>query len=147
MPIIRTRNLRKVFRSVKRVSGPLGALRTLVSREYEDRVAVDNVTVSLAAGELVGSIGRNGAGKTTTIKMLTGIRVPSSGEVEIAGIVPYARRRENARNIGVVFGQRSQLYWDLALIESFELLRAIYAIPKDRYKENLQRFIEMLEME
>ena len=146
MPIIETRDLRKVFRAVKRVPGPLGALRTLFSRAYEDRVAVAGVTMSLEPGELVGYIGPNGAGKSTTIKMLTGILVPTSGSVVVAGLVPWKRRQENARNIGVVFGQRSQLYWDLPLVESFELLRAIYGIAWDRYRRNLDEFVELLEM-
>ena len=147
MPIIRTHDLRKTFRSPKRRTGAAGALLTLFSREYEEKVAVRDVSMELEAGELVGYIGPNGAGKSTTIKMLTGILVPTSGTIEVAGLVPSERRRENARNIGVVFGQRSQLYWDLPLVESFELLRAIYAIPPDTYRRNLQRFIEMLEME
>lgn len=147
MPIIRTRGLRKVFRSVKRVPGAAGALRTLFSRSYEDKVAVRDVDMDIEAGELVGYIGPNGAGKSTTIKMLTGILVPTSGTVEVAGIVPYRDRKRNARNIGVVFGQRSQLYWDLPLIESFELLRAIYSVPRDRYKHNLATFTRILEME
>jgi ABC-2 type transport system ATP-binding protein len=146
-PIIRTHDLRKTFRTPKRRPGVAGALRTLFSREYEDKIAVRDVNMELEAGELVGYIGPNGAGKSTTIKMLTGILVPTSGTIEVSGLVPYERRNENARNIGVVFGQRSQLYWDLPLVESFELLRAIYSIPQDRYKRNLQRFIEMLEME
>jgi ABC-2 type transport system ATP-binding protein len=146
MPIIETRDLRKVFRSVKRTPGALGALRTLFTREYVERAAVEDVTMSLEAGELVGYIGPNGAGKSTTIKMLTGILVPTSGTVRVAGLVPYLERKRNARNIGVVFGQRSQLYWDLPLIESFELLRAIYSIPKDRYENNLADFNELLEM-
>jgi ABC-2 type transport system ATP-binding protein len=147
MPIVRTRELRKVFRSVKRAPGALGALKTLFSREYEDKVAVSGIEVSIEAGELVGYIGPNGAGKSTTIKMLTGILVPTSGRIEVAGLVPYERRRENARNIGVVFGQRSQLYWDLPLVESFELLRAIYGIPRDRYKADLAAFVELLQMD
>ena len=146
-PIIRTHDLRKTFRTPKRRPGVGGALRTLFSREYEDKVAVRDVTMELEAGELVGYIGPNGAGKSTTIKMLTGILVPTSGTIEVAGLVPSERRNENARNIGVVFGQRSQLYWDLPLVESFELLRAIYSIPRDRYERNVQRFKEMLEME
>jgi ABC-2 type transport system ATP-binding protein len=145
--VIRTRGLRKTFRSVKRQTGIGGALRTLVSRDYVERVAVDDVTMSLDAGELVGYIGPNGAGKSTTIKMLTGILVPTAGEIEVAGLVPYRERKKNARNIGVVFGQRSQLYWDLPLRESFELLRAIYAIPRDRYKQNLAEFTALLEMD
>ncbi len=145
--IIETGDLRKVFRTVKRVPGALGALRTLFSGSYEDRVAVAGITMSLEPGELVGYIGPNGAGKSTTIKMLTGILVPTSGTVRVAGLVPSERRQENARNIGVVFGQRSQLYWDLPLIESFELLRAIYGIPRDRYQRNLDEFVTILEMD
>ena len=145
--MIQTRDLRKVFRSVVRRPGVAGTLRTLFSREYEDKVAVEGISMQLEAGELVGYIGPNGAGKSTTIKMLTGILVPTSGEVRVNGLVPFARRKENARNIGVVFGQRSQLYWDLPLVETFELLRAIYAIPAARYKANLDHFIEVLDME
>ena len=146
MPIIETRDLRKVFRSVKRTPGALGAIKTLFSRETVERVAVEGVTMSLEAGELVGYIGPNGAGKSTTIKMLTGILVPTSGEIHVAGLVPHLERKKNARNIGVVFGQRSQLYWDLPLVESFELLRAIYAVPRDRYKANMAEFTQLLEM-
>ncbi len=146
MPIIETRELRKVFRSVKRTPGALGALKTLFSRETVERVAVADVSMSLEAGELVGYIGPNGAGKSTTIKMMTGILTPTSGAIAVAGIVPHEDRRRNARNIGVVFGQRSQLYWDLPLVESFELLRAIYNVPRDRYRQNLAAFTELLEM-
>jgi ABC-2 type transport system ATP-binding protein len=147
MPIIETRDLKKVFRSVKREPGIGGALAALFSRTYVDKVAVEDVNMSLDAGELVGYIGPNGAGKSTTIKMLTGILVPTSGTIQVAGLVPYAKRSENARNIGVVFGQRSQLYWDLPLRESFELLRAIYGVPRDRYRENLRHFAEILDLD
>jgi ABC-2 type transport system ATP-binding protein len=146
MPMIEARDLRKVFRSLVRRPGVAGTLRTLFSRDYEDKVAVEGVTFALNEGELIGYIGPNGAGKSTTIKMLTGILVPTSGSVRVAGIVPYEQRRANARNIGVVFGQRSQLYWDLPLIESFELLRAIYGIPVTRYRANLEHFTAMLDM-
>jgi len=146
LPIVEARGLRKVFRTLKRTPGALGALRSLFSREYEERVAVDDVTFTIEPGELVGYIGPNGAGKSTTIKMLTGILVPTSGEARVAGLVPWNQRKENARNIGVVFGQRSQLYWDLPLIESFELLRAIYGVPRDQYRRNLDEFVEILEM-
>ena len=146
MPIIETQDLRKVFRSLVRRPGIAGTLRTLFSRDYEDKVAVEGVTMALEAGELVGYIGPNGAGKSTTIKMLTGILVPTSGIVRVDGLVPYEQRKRNARNIGVVFGQRSQLYWDLPLIESFELLRAIYGISAARYRANLDHFTAMLDM-
>ncbi|HEY6325540.1 MAG TPA: ATP-binding cassette domain-containing protein [Candidatus Cybelea sp.] len=147
LPIVETRDLRKIFRTPKRTPGALGALRSLFSREYEERIAVDDVTFSLEPGELVGYIGPNGAGKSTTIKMLTGILVPTSGQVSVAGLVPWKQRKENGRNIGVVFGQRSQLYWDLPLVESFELLRAIYGIPADEYRRNLAEFVDILEMD
>ncbi|HEY2475106.1 MAG TPA: ATP-binding cassette domain-containing protein [Candidatus Cybelea sp.] len=146
LPIVEARDLRKVFRTTKRTPGPLGALRSIFTREYEERVAVDGVSFALEPGELVGYIGPNGAGKSTTIKMLTGILVPTAGEVRVAGLVPWNSRKENARNIGVVFGQRSQLYWDLPLVESFELLRAIYGIPAERYRKNLDEFVAILEM-
>jgi ABC-2 type transport system ATP-binding protein len=146
LPIVETRDLRKVFRTRKRAPGTLGALRSFFSAGYEERVAVGDVTFTLEPGELVGYIGPNGAGKSTTIKMLTGILVPTSGDVRVAGIVPWKQRKENARNIGVVFGQRSQLYWDLPLIESFELLRAIYGVPRDHYRRNLDEFVEILDM-
>jgi ABC-2 type transport system ATP-binding protein len=147
MPIIETRGLRKTFRSVVRGEGLAGAVGALFSRQYEEKVAVENVNISIDEGEVVGYIGPNGAGKSTTIKMLTGILVPTSGTIEVAGIVPYEKRRQNARNIGVVFGQRSQLYWDLPLRESFELLRAIYRVPRAQYRENLAHFVEILDLD
>jgi ABC-2 type transport system ATP-binding protein len=147
MPIIETRALRKTFRSVRRGEGLAGAVGALFSRTYDERVAVDDVTMAVGEGELVGYIGPNGAGKSTTIKMLTGILVPTSGTIEVAGIVPHEQRRRNAKNIGVVFGQRTQLYWDLPLRESFELLRSIYAIPRDRFRRNLDHFTEILALD
>jgi ABC-2 type transport system ATP-binding protein len=147
MAIIETVDLRKVFRSIKREPGVRGAFAALFSREYEEKVAVDRVSFSVEPGEIVGYIGPNGAGKSTTIKMLTGILVPTSGTIRVAGIVPHERREANAENIGVVFGQRSQLYWDLPLRESFELLRSIYDIPRDRYRANLAEFSELLDLE
>src|SRR5471030_837585 len=147
MPIIRTRDLQKVFRSIKRRPGLGGAFSAFFSREYEDKVAVSNINMSLEAGEVVGYIGPNGAGKSTTIKMLTGILVPTSGTIEVAGLVPHQHRQANACNIGVVFGQRSQLYWDLPLRESFELLRAIYDVPRDRYLQNMRAFAAILDLE
>jgi ABC-2 type transport system ATP-binding protein len=146
MPIIQTQALRKTFRSVRRGEGLGGALGALFSRSYVEKTAVADVSMSIDEGEVVGYIGPNGAGKSTTIKMLTGILVPTSGTIDVAGIVPYERRRQNARNIGVVFGQRSQLYWDLPLRESFELLRAIYRVPRARFQANLKRFVEILEL-
>ncbi len=147
MPIIEAVDVRKVFRSIKREPGLGGAVRALFSRTYEEKVAVDGVNFSLEAGDLVGYLGPNGAGKSTTIKMLTGILVPSAGVIRVAGLVPYNDRQRNADNIGAVFGQRSQLYWDLPLRESFELLRAIYDVPRDRFVQNLRHFAEILDLD
>lgn len=144
MSLITVENLRKEFKIAKRQEGALGALKALFSREYTTKVAVDGISFEIKAGEMVGYIGPNGAGKSTTIKILTGILTPSSGRVVVQGLVPYERRQENARRIGVVFGQRTQLWWDLPTIESFELLRHIYRIPADRYRQNIAFFKELL---
>ncbi|MFO7172667.1 MAG: ATP-binding cassette domain-containing protein [Bacillota bacterium] len=142
--IITVENLRKEFRIPRRRPGFLGTLRSLLSPEYEVRTAVDGISFTIRRGELVGYIGPNGAGKSTTIKILTGIMVPTSGRVVVDGLVPYERRVENARRIGVVFGQRTQLWWDLPTIDSFELLRHIYRIPAGVYKQNLELFTDLL---
>ncbi len=147
MAIIEAVRLRKVFRSPEREPGLRGAAKALFTRTYTEKVAVNDVSFSLEPGELVGYIGPNGAGKSTTIKMLTGILVPTSGSLTVAGIVPSARRLDNAANIGAVFGQRSQLYWDLPLRESFALLRAIYDVPRDRYQRTMRQFSAMLGLE
>lgn len=146
-PIISARNLVKEFRTPARYPGRFGALRTLFTRSYTVKRAVEDVSFSVEAGELIGYIGPNGAGKSTTIKMLTGILEPTSGDVEVAGVVPWRRRQVNALNIGVVFGQRSQLWWDLPLIESFDLVAQMYRIDPDRYRANLGRFREILALD
>jgi len=143
-PIISAANLVKTFRSPKRHEGRFGSLRTLFTREYSLTTAVADVSLSIDAGELVGYLGPNGAGKSTTIKMLTGILVPTSGSLLVAGRVPWRQRVENSRSIGVVFGQRSQLWWDLPLVESFDLVARMYRVPDERYKSNLARFREIL---
>ncbi|MGH8792196.1 MAG: ABC transporter ATP-binding protein [Stackebrandtia sp.] len=147
MPFIYTRDLVKEFRRLRPRTGRLAGVRKLFSRDFEAVRAVDGVDVSIEAGELVGYLGPNGAGKSTTIKMLTGILTPTSGEVTVAGVVPWRRRQHNARNIGVVFGQRSQLWWDLPLIDSFRLIGKLYRVPPKRYAENLERFSRLLDME
>jgi len=147
MAIIEAVTLRKVFRARERRPGIGGALVSVFAPQYVDKVAVDDVSFALEPGELVGYIGPNGAGKSTTIKMLTGILVPSSGTLRVAGVVPHEQRTLNAANIGVVFGQRSQLYWDLPLRESFALLRSIYDVPQERYRENMRHFAEILDLE
>ena len=146
MPIIRVHNLVKEFRLPKRQAGLLGSVRTLFTREVTVTRAVDGVSFGIAEGERVGYLGPNGAGKSTTIKMLTGILVPTSGEVEVAGLVPWRDRERNALNIGVVFGQRSQLWWDLPVIESFKLIAKLYRMAPATYSRNLERFVALLDM-
>jgi ABC-2 type transport system ATP-binding protein len=108
--------------------------------------AVDDVTLGIAPGEAVGFLGPNGAGKSTTIKMLTGVLVPTAGRATVCGLDPVRQRRELARRIGVVFGQRSQLWWDLPLTESFDLHGAIHRVPGPRYRERLEECVELLDM-
>jgi ABC-2 type transport system ATP-binding protein len=146
-PIVFCRNVTKEFRTPKRQPGLLGGLRTLFTRDMTIKRAVDDVSFAVDEGELLGYIGPNGAGKSTTIKMLTGILTPTSGVVEVAGIVPWRQRERNALNIGVVFGQRSQLWWDLPLIESFKLVAKMYRVERARYERNLGRFRELLDMD
>lgn len=144
--VIRVRNLSKEFRRPRRFEGPLGGLRTLLTRQHSVVSAVEDVSFDIEPGELVGYLGPNGAGKSTTIKMLTGIMVPTSGTVEIAGLTPWQDRERNARQIGVVFGQRSQLWWDLPVIESFRLVKELYEVPAAMFDANLAMFTELLGM-
>jgi ABC-2 type transport system ATP-binding protein len=146
MSLIEVEDLRKTFNIAVRRPGRFGALRTLLAREYRAVNAVESVSFRMDAGEMVGYIGPNGAGKSTTIKMLTGILVPSSGHLLVDGRVPYVQRIEHVRRIGVVFGQRTQLWWDLPTVESFELLRHIYRIPAARWQANLSACIELLDL-
>jgi len=117
-----------------------------VRRAAEEMKAVDGISFTVEPGEMVGYIGPNGAGKSTTIKMLTGILVPSSGRLRVAGLTPHRDRTELAGRIGVVFGQRTTLWWDLPLRDSFDLLRRIYRVPRERFAENLENFVELLEL-
>jgi ABC-2 type transport system ATP-binding protein len=145
-PIIEVHELRKEFRTFRRREGVLGALQNLFVREYLTVRAVDGVSFAIQPGEMVGYIGANGAGKSTTIKMLTGILVPTSGRVLAYGYVPYRDRRRYTKHVGVVFGQRTQLWWDIAVIESFKLLKEIYEIPEQDYRRRLGLFSEMLNL-
>jgi ABC-2 type transport system ATP-binding protein len=145
-PIIEVQNLSKEFRTFRRREGVRGALQNLFVREYVTVHAVEKVTFSIEPGEMVGYIGANGAGKSTTIKMLTGILVPTSGRVVANGYVPYRDRRRYTKHIGVVFGQRTQLWWDIAVIESFKLLKEIYEIPEADYRRRLGMFSEILNL-
>ena len=144
MPIITVRHLHKDFQIFKHHRGLMGAFRNLFTREFRTVNAVNDVSFSIERGELVGYLGPNGAGKSTTIKMLTGILVPTGGEVCVNGRVPWKERAAHARDIGVVFGQRTNLWWDLPVIESFDLLHYIYRVPDQRYYQNLLRFQDLL---
>ena len=146
MPVIQVENLSKVFRVSRKDAGMAGAVKALFRPRFEAKVAVDGITFSVEPGEMVGYIGVNGAGKSTTIKMLTGILVPSGGKVQVLGRDPHRQRVANAREIGVVFGQRSQLWWDLAFIESLNLVAKIYEVDPARYKQLLDQFAETLEL-
>ncbi len=143
-PIIEVRELTKEFRTFRRREGVLGALQNLFVREYVTVHAVDRVSFTIEPGEMVGYIGANGAGKSTTIKMLTGILVPTGGVVVSYGYVPYRERRRYTKHLGVVFGQRTQLWWDIAVIESFKLLKEIYGVPEADYRRRLDKFAEIL---
>lgn len=147
MAAIEVSNLKREFRQAKRFDGPLGAIRTLLTREYTTRTALNDITFSVGAGESVAYLGPNGAGKSTTIKLLTGILVPTSGSVRVLDNQPHTHRQQNAQRIGVVFGQRSQLWWDLPLMESFDLHRRIYRIEPERFQRNLAFCEEVLRME
>ncbi|GAB4123378.1 MAG: ATP-binding cassette domain-containing protein [Roseiflexaceae bacterium] len=144
MPQIMVEHLRKTFQvPIRKGGGLLGML----NRQYREVHAVEDVSFAIEAGEMIGYLGPNGAGKSTTLKMLTGILVPSGGRIDVAGRSPANQRIEHARQIGVVFGQRTQLWWDLPTIESFELLRHIYRIPLDRWQRNLKIFSDLLDLE
>lgn len=147
MPILQVEDLKKVFHIVKKEPGVRGAIQALFSPHLEAKVAVEDISFAIEPGEIVGYIGVNGAGKSTTIKMLTGVLVPTSGRVTVLGRDPHRQRVANARDIGVVFGQRSQLWWDLALVESLNLVAKIYEVPAARYRHMLKQFSETLELD
>ena len=142
--MIRIQNLTKIFKKPIRKEGVLGMLKTLFSTKYEEIVAVNDINLEIADGEIVGYIGSNGAGKSTTIKMMCGILTPTSGKVLIDGVEPYRNRRKIAAKIGVVFGQKTQLWWDIPLIESFKVLKEIYQISDADYKERMDFLCDTL---
>ena len=146
MSFIEVNNISKAYRINKRGKGIPGMVANLFVPKYEKKQAVKEVSFQIEKGDMVGFIGPNGAGKSTTIKMLSGILHPDSGDIKVNGFVPYKQRKDYVGSIGVVFGQRSQLQWDLPVIDSFELLKAIYRVPQEKYEKNLNRFVEMLDM-
>lgn len=140
--LISVSNISKTFK----VKGKSKGIKGFIKPNYIKKNAVKDISFSINKGEMVGFIGKNGAGKSTTIKMLSGILYPDSGEINIAGYIPHKQRKQYVANIGVVFGQKTQLSWDLPLMDSFELIKQIYRIPNNKYEENLNKFIELLDM-
>lgn len=145
--MIEAEGLSKTFRVARRRPGLLGGLRSVVDPQVRIVHAVRDLSLHIDRGEMIGLVGPNGAGKSTTIKMLTGILVPTGGRVRVAGLDPMRQRRELASRIGVVFGQRSQLWWDLPLIDSLRLLRHLYRVPEKHHSDNLARLRNMLDLD
>jgi ABC-2 type transport system ATP-binding protein len=141
--IIEAKDLNKEFKSLKRES----AIKDLFSRNYKTVKALQNINLEIKKGEFIGIIGPNGAGKSTLIKILTGILTPTSGYAKVMGIIPYKKRQENAKNIGVVFGWRTQLWWDLLVKDSYELIRCLYKIPRGKFDKNLRTFSSILNID
>ena len=147
MPQIHVRNLVRTFRIAERDPGAWGALKGLLHRRYRVVRALSGISLDIQEGELVGYIGPNGAGKSTTVKILSGILVPTSGDCTVLGLVPWQQRTRLAQQLGVVFGQRTQLWWDLPVIESFELLRRIYRVPELAYHQMRDRMVDLLDLD
>jgi ABC-2 type transport system ATP-binding protein len=145
--IIETKHLDKTFQQAVKKPGVVGALKHIVTQEYVNKEAVKDINMCIKEGETVAYVGPNGAGKSTTIKMLTGILHPSSGTIRVCGIEPYKKRMENAKNIGVVFGQRTQLWWDIPIRETFSLLKDVYEIKKTQFKDQMDMLVTLLGME
>ena len=146
MSQIEVKNLVKKYKIIEKEEGLVGYFKNLFKPKYRELTAVNNINFNIEKGELVGYIGENGAGKSTTIKMLTGLLTPTSGEVQVNNLIPYKNRIENNKNIGAVFGQKTQLWWDLPVIESFRLIKKMYKIPEGRYRENLKKFTDILNL-
>ena len=146
MSLIEVKKLSKIFKKPIRGEGLKGMIKTLFSRKYVEINAVNDISFQIKSGEIVGYIGANGAGKSTTIKMMCGILHPTSGEVVIDGMTFDKKRKEINRNMGVVFGQKTQLWWDIPLIETFKILKCIYEIPEEEYEEKFNYLCELLDL-
>ena len=136
--------INKEFKIYRHRSGVAGAVRDLFGREYENKKAVKDLSFTINKGEIVGFIGPNGAGKSTTIKMMTGILVPDGGKIIVSGLEPYKHRKENAKKMGVVFGQRTQLWWDIPVSDTMDLLKQMYKIPDAIYRDNIDMLNSIL---
>ena len=144
--MIHVDNLVKEYKRPVRKEGLFSGIRTLLSRDFAVKRAVDGISFHIAPGELVGYIGPNGAGKSTSIKMLTGILVPTSGRIEVNGLAPHKQRKEYTRQIGVVFGQKTQLWWDVPVIDSLRLLKDIYKVSNVEFSRNMELFSDLLDL-
>ena len=144
--MIQVKNLCKTYRVSRREGGLVQAVKALGRRETHEIRALDDLTFTIGDGEIVGYIGPNGAGKSSTIKVLSGILVPDSGECTVNGRVPWKERRKHVAEIGVVFGQRSQLWWDVPVVDSFELLKDIYSVDNPHYRRNVEELTELLDL-
>jgi ABC-2 type transport system ATP-binding protein len=145
--MIEVRHLTRIFRTYKKQPGFWGGVKGLVRREFEETAAANDISFDIAEGEFVGFLGPNGAGKTTTLKMLSGLIYPTSGTARVAGFDPTRRENAYRRIFALVLGQKNQLWWDLPAIESFHLLRAIYALPQDQFKATLDELVALLDIE
>lgn len=141
------KDVQKTYKLLNRHEGMLGSIRDIFSRDYQYLKAVENISFTVEKGEILGLLGPNGSGKSTTIKMLTGILNPTAGEVLVDGLVPWKEREELTRRIGVVFGQRTQLWWSLPLVESLKVLKKIYRMKEQDYKDNLELFQSIVDLE
>ena len=145
--MIKVENLVKTYKVIEKEEGLIGYFKNLFHPKYKEFMAVKGINFEIKEGELVGYIGENGAGKSTTIKMLTGLLTPTSGKVTVNGIIPYKERIRNNKNIGAVFGQKTQLWWDLPVIESFRLIKKMYNMTESEYRKNLKKFTNLLELD
>lgn len=144
--MIQVKHLCKTYHVTRRDAGLKQAIKALGRREKHEIRALDDLSFRIDDGEIVGYIGKNGAGKSSTIKVLSGILVPDSGECTVNGRVPWKQRKQHVAEIGVVFGQRSQLWWDVPVIDSFELLKEIYRVDDARYRRNLDELTALLDL-
>ena len=144
--MIEMKGVNKTYRVRRREAGLGNAVKSLFSRDYTQIPALRDMTFTIPDGQIVGYIGPNGAGKSTTIKILSGILRPDSGQCRVNGLVPWEDRKRHVARLGVVFGQRSQLWWDVPVTDSMELLRDIYRVPEAKYRENLDRLTQLLDL-
>lgn len=146
-PIIEVKNLRKVYKTHKREQGLMNAIKSLIRRKYEIKAALKDVSFTINKGEVVGLIGPNGAGKSTTIKALSGVLYPTSGSIKVMNFVPWEDRERYVKHLGVVFGQKHQLYWDIPALDTFYLFRDLYDLDEADFKERLEFMIKYLDVE